>query len=270
VVILFGINDASDNLRNRQEEQFVADLAAAVPQASVIADLFPYSAFGMPLNGDRVLAGFWEKVARPSGRLTGLLNVLINLRNFLQVLTSADRRYGPFYNFGLAQVVADALLRDGHDPAFPRPLVMVGYSGGGQLGAGAAGYLHQALGIPVHLVSFGGFMGSNPGLDGAVGLTQVMGSRDRLQAMGAWLFPQRWRWMPHSAWNRARNQGRIRPLVMEGLSHAGPAGYFSTEARMADGRTHMAATVAIAADAVRAAISGWTVPPAPATRPEAR
>lgn len=270
VIVLFGINDAADTLRTDREQRFVADLAAAVPTANVIMDLFPYSAFGMPLNGDRALAAFWDRVARPSGGLTGLLNVLINLRNFLQVLTSADRRYGPFYNFGLAQVVVDALLRDGHDLAIPRPLVLVGYSGGGQLAMGSAGYVHQALGIPVHLVSFGGFMASNPGLDGVARMTHVKGSRDRLQAMAQLLFPQRWPMLPYSHWNRALADGRLHRKTMDGVAHAGSEGYFSTTARMQDGRTHMAATVDIVAAAVRAAISAPTTPPAPATMPEAR
>ncbi len=255
VVVLFGINDASQTLRNDHERQFVADLAAALPGARVIADLFPYSAFGMPLNGDRLFAWFWQAVATPSGRLTGLLNAMINLRNFLQVLTSADHRYGPFYNFGLAQVIVEALLRDGHDPARPRPLVLVGYSGGGQLSLAAAGYVQEALGVPVHVVSIGGFLASVPGIDGVARLTHIHGSRDWLQAMGRLVFPERWATMPHSHWNRASRSGRIHTRELEGVTHAGPEGYFGREARMADGRTHMEATVALTADLVRAAVS---------------
>ncbi|MFN7175672.1 MAG: hypothetical protein ACK4MX_02160, partial [Thermaurantiacus sp.] len=255
VVVLFGINDASETLRHTHEEQFVADLAAALPGCRVIADLFPYSAFGVPLNGDRVLARFWAAVATPSGRLTGLLNLMINLRNFLQVLTSADHRYGPFYNFGLAQVIVDAMLRDGYDPARPRPLVLVGYSGGGQLAIAASGMVHETLGVPVHVVSIGGFLASVPGIDGVARLTHIHGSRDSLQALGRIVFPERWPAMPHSHWNRAEREGRIRMVAMEGVQHAGPGGYFGREAHMPDGRTHMATTVDLTAKAVRAAIS---------------
>lgn len=255
IVVLFGINDAAEALRHAHERQFVADLARALPECRVIADLFPYSAFGAPLNGDRLLARFWEAVATPSGRLTGILNLSINLRNFLQVLTSADHRYGPFYNFGLAQVVVDALLRDGYDPARPRPLVLVGYSGGGQLALASAGFIREALGVPVHVVSIGGFLASVPGLDGTARLTHIHGSRDWLQALGRILFPERWPIMRHSHWNRAEREGRIRFIGMDGVAHAGPAGYFGREATLADGRTHIAATVALTAGAVREAIS---------------
>jgi hypothetical protein len=266
VVILFGINDASETLRHTHEEQFLADLAASLPGSRVIADLFPYSAFGVPLNGDRALARFWEAVATPSGRLTGLLNLMINLRNFLQVLTSADHRYGPFYNFGLAQVIVDALLRDGYDPGRPRPLVLVGYSGGGQLSISAAGMVREALGVPVHVVSIGGFLASVPGIDGIARLTHIHGSRDSLQALGQVVFPERWPAMPHSHWNRAGREGRIRRVEMDGVRHAGPGGYFGRDARMADGRTHMAATVDLVSAAVRAAVSEPEPCPLPARK----
>jgi hypothetical protein len=255
VVVLFGINDAAESLRHAHERQFVADLARALPEARVIADLFPYSAFGAPLTGDRLLARFWAAVATPSGRLTGLLNAMINLRNFLQVLTSADPRYGPFYHLGLAQVIVDALLRDGYDPARPQPLVLVGYSGGGQLSLGAAGFVREALGVPMHVVSIGGFLASVPGIDSIARLTHIHGGRDWLQAMGQIVFPERWPLMPHSPWNRARSDGRLRFVALEGVRHAGPGGYFGTEARMPDGRTHMEATVRLAAGLVRAAVS---------------
>jgi len=272
VIILYGINDSSDTLRLAHEEDYAAALARALPGCNIIADLFPYSAFGMPLNGDRALAGFWQKVAHPNGRLAALFTFTINLRNFLQVLTSADRRYGPFYNFGLAQVIVDALLRDGHDPARPRPLVLVGYSGGGQLAIAAADYVHRALDVPVHVVALGGFMSAAPGLDGVSMLTHVRGSRDWLQAMAALVFPQRWPGIPLSPWNRALAEGRISDVVLEGVMHSGPEGYFGS-VLLAGTHTPMQLSVAAAADATRSAVrTAAAAPPRPAggTRPEAR
>lgn len=260
VVLLMGINAVGDDLRPVHEERFIAELQAALgPEVRVVTNLFPYSAFGLPLVGDRALAKVWRRLAGlgdgGEDMKGGLLSLVINLRNVLQVGVSADRRYGPLYNYGAAQVIVDALVEQGFDPRCPTPVLLLGYSGGGQISLGAGGFVHLSLGCPVSIVSLGGVLNSEPGLEQTERLVHVAGGKDWLQRVGGAIFPQRWPVMRHSAWNRARNEGRLAFVEVPGVGHAGPRGYFGEAHRLPDGRTALETTVAIVAGEVGAAIA---------------
>ena len=45
---------------------------------------------------------------------------------FIQVLVSADRCYGPIYNFGTAEVIRDGLLRQGYRVGSGKPVTIIG------------------------------------------------------------------------------------------------------------------------------------------------
>ena len=131
-------------------------------------DVFPYAPSGRPLmTGQRVFAWLWRRVER--WRLSGTrwLPAILNLRNLFQVLVSADHRYGPLYSFGIARVAADRLRAAGCVPGDGVPVVLLGSSGGGQISLGAATYLADELGGPLAIVTFGGVMASDRGIDEA-------------------------------------------------------------------------------------------------------
>ena len=100
--------------------------------AKVISDIYPYSVTNTGLTGERAFSWLWrglEKIGQnPSSKL-GLMTMLINARNALQLFVSADRRYGPVYNLGVANEIYQGLLRNGRHPRSDKPIVLLGWSG---------------------------------------------------------------------------------------------------------------------------------------------
>jgi hypothetical protein len=88
-------------------EEFFDTLAPALPEnIGLIRGIMPYSVMNSPLDEDRPLSFFWKyadklRFANPAS----ILGLVVNFRNILIVGVSADQRYGPLYNQGIAQVV---------------------------------------------------------------------------------------------------------------------------------------------------------------------
>jgi len=70
----------------------------------------------------------------PAKNPASLFGYLVNIRNVLVVAVSADKRYGPIYNLGIAQVMYQALIRHGYQPDSGVPITLI-FSGGGQMAA---------------------------------------------------------------------------------------------------------------------------------------
>lgn len=114
IVFLDGIAKA-DITNYSYIDSFLESLARALPTSNIITDDMPYSVSNSDLTHDRPLSPLWRyaferKVAKP----TDGLGFLINFRNMLQVLVSADYRYGPIYNLGEAQQIVNQLLASGY------------------------------------------------------------------------------------------------------------------------------------------------------------
>lgn len=228
VVYLSGIASISGRFLIPREKAFIKSLKAEMPGAVIIDDVFPYSPAGLPLlAAPRFFDRLWRRIQRfkLEGRST-MLSTLINMRNVFQVMISADHRYGPIYNRGAALVIEDALLRAGYNRDVAAPIVIVGYSGGAQIALGAATYLKAQLKAPIDIISIGGVMASEPGLDFVRQLHHLYGDKDTIQKMGAIMFPERWKVMGHSEWNTAQHEGRIHRHKLDQMLHAGARGYF--------------------------------------------
>ena len=249
VVYLSGIGSISGDELLPNELRFLDALEAALPQCRVVRSVFPYSPAGRSLlTGQRVFEWLWRRLGhwRRSGRSVAPL--LINLRNLFQVLVAADHRYGPVYGFGLAQTVVQQLNRAGYDAGLP--VILLGSSGGGQISLAAAPYLAAALDAPIGVVTVGGVMASDRGLDHVVRLTSLAGARDRIYRLGRRAFPGRWPFMAESRWNRARAEGRLVERVIGPMGHAGKGAYFDPEAVTGGDVPCLALTVAAVRDAV--------------------
>ena len=105
-------------LPTMQGEEFLRRLAAGLPEdIAVVRGIMPYSVLNRPMTEGRWLARFWRWVDRLRLRHPRtLLGAIINLRNITVVAVSADRRYGPVQNRGIAQVILDSLLANGYEP----------------------------------------------------------------------------------------------------------------------------------------------------------
>lgn len=273
IVILGGIHAVGAVTYDAREARLVARLRAAFPGGRVV-EVFPYSVTERPLIGDRLFARAWRWVLRRKRRergLDGMIGFLINIRNLWQVLVSADHRYGPFYNRGAADVIQRSLSRRGFRPGPQTHLVLVGYSGGGQVAIGAASYLRQRMDARITLVSLAGVMAADAGLLAADRVAHLYGSADRIHRLSDVLFPGRWPWSTWSPWNVARRLGRLDLIEMGPFEHTGRKGYLDEDLKVDDGRSYMQVTVDVIAAVIRGERDEVPVagqPPVSAQRPD--
>lgn len=251
VVFLSGINSVDGEAFAAREVRLLERLREAMPDAEIL-EVFPYSVTDRPLTGQRIFSRFWRfalaaKISRR--QLAHVAGFLINVRNGWQVAVSADRRYGPMYDEGSAGLIANALLRRGYVPGSGKPVLLIGYSGGGQVALGAAAPLASHIGTVPTVLSLGGVMASPPSLGALARVLHLRGRRDGVARIGTVFFPGRWPWVGWSAWNRALASGVIRIVDMGPMDHMGRDGYLDEGRQLDDGRSFLDATV----DAITAA-----------------
>jgi hypothetical protein len=251
VVFLSGIGAIAGDELLPHEIRFLDRLQTELPEARIVRDVFPYAPSGRELlTGQRVFTWFWRRVLDWRLNGTRLLPAILNVRNLFQVLVSADDRYGPLYGFGIAGIVRDRLAAAGYDPSRETPVVLLGSSGGGQISVGAATYLADALGAPPAIVTIGGVMCSDRGVEVSAWLTSLYGSRDRVYALGRAAFPGRWPIAGGSFWNEARRDGRLVEREIGAMAHSGAGGYLDPALRP-DGPAFLDVTVEAVAGAIR-------------------
>lgn len=242
VVYLSGIGTVNGLSDSRRERAVLAEVAQALPDVVVAADVFPYAVENRGLT-QRASSWFWGRLARLQRvRVANVVSQLINLRNGLRVLVSADPRYGPTYNLAVAREIAASLARRGYPREAPVPVTIIGYSGGGQIALGACWYLAGA-GIPVSVISLGGVLNSDPALDRVEHVWHLYGTRDWVQSLGAVAFPGRWPWARLSAWRAAVDAGRVSRTCIGPMTHSGSRDYYDRHVNVADGRNHRELTV---------------------------
>ena len=230
---------------NYDDVQLLLDrLSDTLPDAVVLGDIMPYSVTNAGLTEGRPLSRFWRRAfnLKIAGKRP-IVAFTINVRNLFQVLVSADKRYGPVYNQGEAQVMLNSLLKNGYRPGSGVPVTLIGYSGGGQISLGAAPYLKRALNAPIILISLGGVMGSDRGLETVEHLYHLGGSKDKVQTLGAIVFPGRWPIIKNSYWNQAKRQGKISVIPLGPIGHDGPDSYLDKDALLGDGRSFLTVTL---------------------------
>jgi hypothetical protein len=256
VVYLSGIASISGDELLAPEVVFLERLRAALPQARIIHDVFPYAPSGRPLlTGQRVFRRLWQVVRRWRGSGRVLLPAILKIRNLFQVLVAADNRYGPIYGYGLSRVIVERLTAQGYVAGSERPVVLLGSSGGAQISIGAAAYLRAALGAPVSVVAFGGVMASDRGVTETGHLVSLYGSGDVVYRLARIGFPGRWPLFAGSHWNMAAREGRLVERMIGPMSHSGRGGYLDAESR-AEGRSHVDLTVGAVREAVLRIVKG--------------
>jgi hypothetical protein len=169
--------------------------------------------------------------------------MVVNLRNLFQVLVSADPRYGPIANLGVARAIRDGLVAAGYSLGSGVPVTLLGNSGGGQMSLGAAYYLRPLLKAPIYIVSLGGVMCSDPGLERVEHLWHLYGEHDPVQALGDKVFPGRWPIIKGSFWNQALAAGKITLSDIGPFHHNMKEHYYDAQARMPSGETYLERSV---------------------------
>lgn len=258
IVYLTAIGGISADISGR-ERRFLTRLEKKMPgNVIIIDDVFPFSVTNNPLNGERPFSWLWQRLhnSRLGGKGSGLA-ALIFVRNLLQVAVSGDPRYGPIYNVGVARELTRSLLRHGYPPDSGIPIAVMGWSGGAQIAAGVVPYLHEALQAPIIVVSIGGVISDDPGLDRVERLYHLQGSKDSFPRISEILYPGRWSFMRYSHWNRAEDAGRIVRVDPGPMRHTGEGDYIDRHSRVPGGKSHLERTVEV----IAALLSGQPVPP---------
>lgn len=226
-------------------EEFLDTLAATLPKnVALIRGIMPYSVMNAPLDEDRPLSFLWRyadklRFANPMS----VLGLLVNLRNVLIVGVSADQRYGPLYNQGIAQVVFNGLVKNGYPIGSGTPVTLMGYSGGGQMCCASAPYLKRALGAPIDVISLGGVISANINILKLEHLYHLSGDKDVVEKLGPKIFPGRWKLFPLSYWNRAKRRGKVSFVSLGPVGHQVPGGILDPKLVLPDGRSSLTQTI---------------------------
>lgn len=242
LIFLAGINSVSEESYEPREVQFIKRLRAALPDTEVI-ELFPYSVTNRALTGQRLFAGVWRWILARKLSKEPVVGTLVNARNFWQVVVSADKRYGPMYNEGSAELILASLARSSYQLGSGTPVTILGYSGGGQIAAGAAPLVSGVLQASLVVISLAGVMSSDPGLGSIEHLYHLYGERDHVQRIGQLVFPGRWRMTRNSPWNQANAAGKITLMSVGPMKHTGAGSYFDETCELPDGTDFLSATV---------------------------
>jgi hypothetical protein len=270
VVFLSGVGTMGRQI-DAWEQRLTDRLAARMrergggPGGVMVTGLFPFSASAQPLAERRRTGAFWARLGRMREERPTLLARLVDWRNLTQVFVSMDPRYGPIYNAGGARSLYAALVNHGYVPGSGAPVVLIGYSGGAQVCLGAATYLKPALGAPLTVISLGGAVGSDRGLEAVDGMVHLYGTGDVEQKLPALFLPSRWPLARGSRWNRALAEGRLRYVLLGDMVHTGPGGYLDPERQAPDGRSLLDVTAGAMLEIIARSTGGR--PRAPAAGP---
>ncbi|PIG93518.1 hypothetical protein [Gloeocapsopsis sp. IPPAS B-1203] len=244
IVFLTGVGDFSTNELTEGEEVFLQGLAQTHQDCAIVKDVFPYSAANENLGGERLLAPVWRFANQAEGWLS-IADVLIKIRNLWRFAISADERYGPVYNQGIASAIADQMnaVHPVLHTSKPLKIILIGTSGGAQVALEATPYLNQWLNSQIIVVSVGGVFGGINGFDQADQIFHLRGTKDWIEDVGGIIFPSRWVFTFASPFSRARQQGRYQALSSGSHAHDGSQGYFGKEKILGKEKTYVDLTL---------------------------
>ncbi len=226
------------------EQRLVDLLHAGLSRGVVLAGLFPFTVRDDTLTEHRRTAWFWRWLGDIRATRPSLVARLIDWRNLTQVFVSMDPRYGPIYNKGVEEKLATVLHQQGYPAGSAQPITLIGYSGGAQISLGAAFYLVHELRAPVTVISLGGVLGDDPGLENIEKLYHLWGDNDLEARLATMVVPARWGISRRSRWNRAIAAQRLIQTCLGPMRHTGPQGYLDPEVKVADGRSYLEVTAA--------------------------
>ncbi|MGV9650538.1 hypothetical protein [Streptomyces sp. NPDC003554] len=213
---------------SRDGGRLVKALLRRGPELRVLGQVLPYSPLADPLAERPV----WVWLRRRVG-------LLLFLHNVMQIFVAADSRYRPLYNRAVGSQIVTQLRLAGYRPDSGIPVVLLSYSGGAQVATGAVDELRGLLRSPLLLITLGGFHNGSNDIGRAEHLHRLTSKYDRIERVGTWIFPQRWRLFRTSAWNRARRAGKITEHRLEPATHVGPRSYINPTTLLPDGRSHL-------------------------------
>jgi hypothetical protein len=235
LVYLDGIHQVERDHPPRITE-FLDTLQAGLPDdICLVRGLETYTVMPGALIDDAGSAWFWHRVFalqehHPSLLVQLLCAVLVQGNNVIKVGISSDRRYGPILNYELALKISLRLGELGYD--LGHELVLLGYSGGGEMALGVADYLRRICHAPVRIMTCCGVFSGNQVLEGVERIHMLVGTKDPVAALGPLAYPGRSPLLPLSNWNKAKRQGFVEQIRIPGMGHNGSIGPFAPTYRL--------------------------------------
>ncbi|MFM7652781.1 MAG: alpha/beta hydrolase [Vulcanococcus sp.] len=218
---------------------FLAELEQRLPAGvCLLRGLETYTVMPVALREDSGGSWFWRRLfalqeQHPAGWVPLLAAVLVQANNVIKVGISSDRRYGPIRHYELALKIVLRLREQGFRPGGSGRLILLGYSGGGEMAFGVADYLSRIARVPLHIISFCGVFSGEHVLERVASIGTVVGDRDPVAAFGNIAYPGRSPLLPFSRWRRALASGRVQRVTVAGMHHNGASGPFSDRYRSA-------------------------------------
>jgi len=98
-------------------------------------------------------------------------------------------------------------------------------------------------GVPLWIISLGGMLTADPGLDHIAHLYHLYGTKDLVQKLVPIFYAGRWPIKPLSPWNRAKAAGKITMIDVGPIGHNGAKGYLSATSHLENGQRFLDRTV---------------------------
>ncbi|MGV2831156.1 hypothetical protein [Myxosarcina sp. GI1(2024)] len=244
VIYLDGINQGAYACLP-EVDRFLDELVETLPpNVLVVKGIMPYSVSNRPLSQARPSGFLWRIVESLTQKNpNNPIGFAINLRNVFAVAVSADRRYGPLNNLGLARVLLNSLVHHGYQTGSQTPITLIGNSGGGQMAMGAVTYLREATQTSIEVISISGVIAGNTGVMETEHLYHLVGAKDLVEKLGSICFRSRWALALSSNWNQAKRRGKISIIPLGLVGHNGQSGPLGADAYLEDGRSHLQQTL---------------------------
>ncbi|MCP9849387.1 alpha/beta hydrolase [Cyanobium sp. Morenito 9A2] len=232
VIYLDGIHTREET-HPRLITQFLQMLVRKMgPGVELITNVEPYVVMADGLNASRISGWMWRRLFffseyHDSSPVRWLCSFLVQSYNLLRVAISSDRRYGIIYNYEIALAIATQLEKAGFRPGGMARIILLGYSGGGQIAIGVSDYLARICGQSILIITLAGVFSGSQSLRSVDRLVCLQGSADVLSGrVNQLLFPGRSSLLAHSCWNRALRSGKVERLEIARMGHCGRRGPF--------------------------------------------
>lgn len=236
LVYLDGIHQ-SEECHPPRVSEFLECLDDAIAEDTLLVKgIEAYTITNVGLRSTLLAGWFWQRLFslqehHPNGLVRFLCAFCVQANNVIKVGISSDRRYGPVMNYELALKIARRLGLMGFHPSHAARVVLVGYSGGGEMAIGTAEILQQLCRVPVQVITVCGVFSGNGSLERVEDVAMVVGSRDPVAALGRLAYPGRLPLLFLSNWNRWQRLHRLHRYPIVGMSHNGSTGPFSVAFR---------------------------------------
>ena len=236
VVYLDGIHQSEESHPPRVSD-FLGCLEESIAEDTMLVKgIEAYTITNAGLRSTTFAGWLWQRLFalqehHPNGLVRFICAFCVQANNVIKVGISSDRRYGPVMNYELALKIARRLDAIGFRPHQASRIILVGYSGGGEMAIGTAEILQQLCRVRVQVITICGVFSGNGELKSVNDVAMVVGSQDPVAALGRIAYPGRLSFLPLSNWNCWQRHHSLQRYMIEGMSHNGSSGPFSTAFR---------------------------------------